>query len=109
MKYTTEQALLEIMRRRDRIVVARNRRACGRLSGAVGALFAALVLVIAVFPGRWGTASVSSVYGAFLLSREAGGYVLAAVIAFVLGVAVTMLSLRWHKNHKTRLMRRRRS
>ena len=52
-----------------------------------------LVLVIGLFPGS-GTAPAGSVYGAFLLSAEAGGCVLAAVIAFALGVAVTLLCLR---------------
>ena len=54
-------------------------------------------LVIGLFPGS-GTASAGSVYGAFLLSREADGYVLAAVIAFALGVCVTLLCARKKKN-----------
>ena len=41
-----------------------------------------------------------SVYGAFLLSQEAGGYVMTAVIAFALGVAVTLLCLRLQKRNK---------
>ena len=57
-----------------------------------------LVLVIGLFPGS-GTASAGSVYGAFLLSREAGGYVLAAVIAFALGVCVTLLCARKKENN----------
>ena len=57
-----------------------------------------LVLVIGLFPGS-GTAYAGSVYGAFLLSRKAGGYVLAAVIAFALGVCVTLLCARKKKNN----------
>ena len=93
MKYTTEEALAEILRRSEQVLIRRNRRAVRRLSGASGALLAVLVVVIGLFPGS-GTASAGSVYGAFLLSREAGGYVLAAVIAFALGVTVTLLSLK---------------
>ena len=97
MKYTTEEALAEIMRRSEGIVLRRNRRSCRRLSGAAGALFAVLVLVIALLPGRTEAASIGSVYGSFLLSAESGGYVLASVIAFTLGVVVTLLCLKMKK------------
>ena len=97
MKYTTEEALAEIMRRSDQIIIRRDRRACRRLSGAAGALLTALVLVIALLPETAATAYNGSVYGSFLLSAEAGGYVLAAVIAFALGVAVTLLCLKRKK------------
>ena len=97
MKYTTEEALAEIMTRRDQIILRRDRRACRKLSGAAGALFAVLVLVIALLPGKATVSSSGSVYGSFLLSQEAGGYVLAAVIAFALGVCVTLLCLKVKK------------
>ena len=103
MKYTTEEALAEIMQRRDQIILRRDRRACRMLSGTAGALFAVLVLVIALLPGKATVSSSGSVYGSFLLSQEAGGYVLAAVIAFALGVCVTLLCLRYRRrktNHK---------
>ena len=98
MKYTSEEALAEIMRRSEQITILReNRRACKRFSAAAGALFAVLVLVIALMPGKAGITSAGSVYGAFLLSQQAGGYVLASVIAFTLGVAVTLLCLNLKK------------
>lgn len=97
MKYTTEEAVAEIMRRSDQIIIRRDRRACRRLSGAAGALLTALVLVIALLPETAAPAYNGSVYGSFLLSAEAGGYVLAAVIAFALGVAVTLLCLKRKK------------
>lgn len=102
MKYTTEEALAEILRRSDQAVIRRSRRACRLLSGLSGALLAALALVIAALPEGPAAGSSGSVYGAFLLSREAGGYVLAAVIAFVLGVLVTMLTLRLKKGKHRR-------
>lgn len=100
MKYTTEEALFEILRRSEQIVLRRNRRACRFFSGLVGVLFALLVLVIAFLPGRTGMAPTGSVYGSFLLSQEAGGYVLAAVVAFALGVAVTLLCLKIRERRK---------
>lgn len=100
MKYTTEEALVEIMKRRDQIIIRRDRRACRMLSGTAGALVAVLVLVIALLPGKVTVASSGSVYGSFLLSQEAGGYVLASVVAFALGVAVTLLCLKIRERRK---------
>lgn len=90
MKYTTQEAMQEIMRRSEIVAFRRNRKVCQRLSAAAAVLFAALVLVIVVFPGEAGTGASGSVYGSFLLSKAAGGYVLAAVIAFALGIVVTL-------------------
>ena len=97
MKYSTENALSEILSRSERIVVRRSRRVDRILTGTVGVLFLALVLVIALAHGSAVKTATDSVYGAFLLSTEVGGYLLAAVIAFALGVAVTLLSLRRRK------------
>ena len=95
MKYTTEEALEEIMRRREEIVIRRERREFRILSGAAGALFALLILVTAAVHEKPEFVSAGSVYGAFLLGQEAGGYVLTAVIAFVLGVTVTLLCIKF--------------
>ena len=61
--------------------------------------------------GQGNTMNVTggTIYGAIMLSREGGGYVLAAVIAFVLGVVITMLTRRYreqpHDNTVTRMTR----
>ena len=91
MKYTTEEALTEIMRRKNQIVLRRSRRSCQVLSGVSAVLMAFLLLVICMMPGSPGSAFTGTVYGSFLLSAEAGGYVLAAVLAFILGVVITLL------------------
>lgn len=96
MKYTTEEALEEIRKRKEKITEKRNRRMMAGMTAAAAVLTAALVALIGLFSGEGMTYS-DSVYGSFLLSREAGGYVLAAVIAFVLGVVVTLLCLKWKK------------
>ena len=101
MKYTTKEALEQIMSRRERIVRQRDRRISRILSGTAGVMFAALVLEIALLPGKPGVESSGSVYGSFILSPEAGGYVLAAVIAFALGVCVTLLCLHRRKKKPT--------
>jgi len=101
LKYSTDEAIAEILQRRERIVVRRRRRTCRVLSGAAGTLLLTLVLAIRLIPERTAVFSAESVYGSFLLSQEAGGYVLASVIAFVLGAAAAWLALRSRRNGKT--------
>ena len=97
MKYTTEAALHEVLRRKEQITFRRCRNTLRALSGIVGILFVLLVGMIAFSPDGVLFAPEGTVYGSFLLSAEAGGYVAAAVIAFALGVCVTLLCLRRHK------------
>ena len=95
MKYTKEEMVSEILKRSDKVRNERKRRTVRCLGAASAALFAALVIVIGVMPaGMSGTYAENTRYGAFLLGHETGGYVLAAVIAFVLGVTVTLLALK---------------
>ena len=95
MKYNTEQALSEVLRRRTvQIERKRERRKTRGLAGATAALFVILIAAVqglaGILPGEYS----ESVYGAFRLSQSAGGYVLAGVIAFVLGAALTLVCLR---------------
>ena len=103
MKYTSEETMTESMGRSGQIAILRtDRRACKRFSAAAGALFAVLVLVIAGMQGKPVLTSAGSVYGAFLLSQQGGGYVLASVIAFTLGVAVTLLCMKLKQSPQKR-------
>ena len=63
-------------------------------------LMAFLLLVICMMPGSPGSAFTGTVYGSFLLSAESGGYVLAAVVAFVLGIVTTLLCLKIRNKRK---------
>ena len=90
MKYSTEERVKIALRRGEALARSRDRRIGRGLSASAGVLFAILVLVICMLPGGASASSPGSVYGAFLLSAEAGGYILSAVIAFLLGVAVTL-------------------
>ena len=95
VKYTTDEFVSLALRRGAE---KRNRRVCRRLSGTAGVLLAALVLVIGALPGGASASLPGTVYGAFLLSAQAGGVVLAAVLAFLLGVAVTLLCVKRKTN-----------
>ena len=70
------------------------------LSGVSAMLMAFLLLVICMMPGSPGSAFTGTVYGSFLISAESGGYVLAAVLAFVLGIVTTLLCLKSRNNRK---------
>ena len=95
MKYTNEEMVSEILKRSDKVRDERRKRNSLYLGTASAVLLAALIAVIGFMPtGMSGGYTENTMYGAFLLGREAGGYVLAAVIAFVLGVTVTLLAVK---------------
>lgn len=90
MKYSTEEALKEINRRAGVILKKRERRITNALATTAGITLIALFAVI----GKFSAVEIpesQSMYGAFILSAEAGGYVLTAFLGFILGVCVTLL------------------
>lgn len=97
MKYTTEEALSEIMNRKDRIIVRRNRFECRILSVVVGILSVMLISMFILLKDDPAETSSGTVYGAFLLGKEAGGYMIVALLAFVLGMAVVMLCQKYRR------------
>lgn len=102
MKYDRAETLREVLRRRDILLKKRRRRAIQSLSCLSLALTAMLLTTIRQLadPGAAGVdGSAASVYGSFLLSDEAGGYVLVGVAAFVLGIVFTFLCLRLRKTN----------
>lgn len=95
MKYEKETAFQEILLRGNRLR-KRKEQAVTRGLGACSAVLAALV---ALSIGALSKASLPgtgrSAYGAFLLTAEAGGYVLSAVLTFTAGVIITNLCVRY--------------
>ncbi len=92
MGYTDEEILREALLRSKNVLRRRRERTTRVLAGASAALLTGLIVLIALMPAQLtGTYSQSSLYGSLMLGREAGGYVLVAVIAFLLGVSVTVL------------------
>jgi uncharacterized protein with GYD domain len=90
MKYSTEEALKEINRRAGVILKKRDRRITNALATTAGITLIALFAVI----GKFSAVEIpesQSMYGAFILSSEAAGYVLTATLGFILGVCVTFL------------------
>ena len=94
MKYDRETALREIVLRGERLRRKKERAMTQALAAASAGLFAALALCVCVMPYPVEPEIAKSAYGAFLLTAEAGGYVLAAVIAFIVGAVVTAVIIR---------------
>lgn len=98
MKYSTDEALDEILRRSENIERKRVKRSMHALSSAAGGLMAALIIVIAVL-SESGTAGMEeSTMGSFMLSAKAGGYIIVAVLAFIAGAILTMATQRYRQS-----------
>ncbi|MBR4783811.1 MAG: hypothetical protein IK012_00950 [Fibrobacter sp.] len=98
MKYTTERALCEIKRRAKIIKLRHDRKITNILTASASFCLIALFAVISIFSNSR-VSGVQSEYGAFILPAEAGGYVLVAVLGFVLGVCVTLIIKYSKKKH----------
>lgn len=94
MQYTVDEALQETMRRAEALRRKRDRRVKHVLLGGTAVLACALFgFAYELVPHGFSLGETA--YGAFLLPSEAGGYILAGVAAFIIGVLVTMLCLRY--------------
>ena len=97
---TDEERLSEL---HDRIKARRRmleRRKTSVIGAACTAITACLLLLI-FGEGKAHNAGVVGIYtGATMLFEGAGAYVLVAVLAFMIGTAVTLICLRRQKNRK---------
>ena len=88
----------EILRRGKALKRKREQLTNRILAGSSAGLLAALALCIRRIGGGDGSEKgIRTAYGAFLLPRESGIYVIASVIAFALGVTVTLLCVHYRK------------
>ena len=90
MKYTRENALKEIKRRANEIRRKRDKKITGILAASACFSFISLLAIISIFAGTQ-VSTTPSKYGSFILSTETGGYVLTAIIGFILGVSVSFI------------------
>ncbi len=97
---TTDEQLREILKRSDRI--AEKRKLRSRMLTDVVSLCACVSLMIvtaAFLPGTAPSSASGSAdhYGSLILSTSHMGYVVIAVIAFIAGVFVTLLSQHYRR------------
>ncbi len=97
MKYTSQEQMEQILNRSAQLREEKERHRTGALSASAGALV--LVLAVSIIAlGRTGyVEEARGAYGAFLLSPDVGGYVLVAVLAFAVGVLLTVLIHRYRQ------------
>ena len=87
---STDELMIEILRRKE---ICLARRQVRRLTAAGAGLAALLLTALFIVPGITGGVEPYTAHamGAMLLSPEAGGYVIVALLAFILGIIVTLL------------------
>jgi len=95
-----EARLDEIFRRAEAVRRKQGKNRTRLLGGATMALALVLTLLIGGFAGR-GAEVHSTALGAFLLGPEAGGYVIVALLAFMLGIVAALLAQK-HRRMKQR-------
>ena len=90
-----EDQMDEIRRRSSLYREKKQIRRLSLLATGIGAL---LIAVLVFAPGVSGTVGESSsVLGATILGPEAGGYVIAALLSFALGIIVTLITQKYRK------------
>jgi len=98
MRKDAERTAL-ILRRTQALRRRRRIRGNAVWSALCCALCASLVGLFRALTGDAGAGYVPGLYGSALLYGGAGGYVLAGVLSFALGVAVTVLCIRYKKKN----------
>ncbi len=97
MRYDADEALRLTLERAGTLRRRNTHRRTIALSVGTGGCACALLCFGYSLVARCGAALGEADYGAFLLPSHAGGYILAAVLAFAAGVLVTLLCLRNRK------------
>ena len=96
MKYASDEALEKIFTKSKEIRAKRERRTAVILSTVTAVLSILLIGTVQLLKGQGIKEASATTLGAFLLPSEAGGYVLAGVLAFLLGVAVAWWAV-WYR------------
>ena len=105
--YDTAERLRRVKLRARELRCNKENRLLGGLSAVCVVLLVSITGVIGIMTGG-APGMVSGFYGATLLYDDAGAYVLVGMLAFVAGVIVTMLCLRYRgKNRWVNTTRRR--
>ena len=96
----TDEQLQEIMRRAETVKEKRSIRKRLRASALASCVCVILLIAVSVYLPRLTAISQDTAagqYGSLLLAASYMGYVVVGVLAFALGVCVTLLSIQWRK------------
>ena len=93
MKYTLDESMQEFEKRLELQQKKKRKRTSAALFSGIGALSVMLVFALSAVIDPTVPNQGESSYGSFLLSQEAGGYLIVALIGFVLGILLTFTIL----------------
>ena len=96
----TDDQLHEILRRAEIVTEKRSRRKSLLTDGAAACVCLVLLLAVAVYLPRLTpvqSENTVSRYGSLLLGASYVGYVIVGLLAFALGICVTLLCVHWKK------------
>lgn len=99
MKYTEDEAFEEVLKRGRVLKRKHAKKTAALLSASASLVMVTLVLMIGSLGGAGAGIKGKSAYGSFLLPTEAGGYILVAFVAFVIGIGVTLGIQKYRKDH----------
>ncbi len=99
---TSEERIASLHTRMDALWERRERRKTAGLGAGCGALAVCLIMMI-VSEGRPSSGGTAGLYsGATMLFENAGGYVTAAIAAFMAGVIITVACIRFKTKHESK-------
>lgn len=97
MRGDIDEMLHEVTSRSEKIRKKTEQKIIRIMSFTSCVLGLSLVCVISVLSQYGGAEGTPSVYGSTLIAETAGGYVIVAVISFLLGVLVTYITQRYRR------------
>lgn len=95
MRYDPDEALRLTLERASRLRERRRKRQKAVLSLGAGGCACAILAFGYALAAQGGVSLTEADFGAFLLPSNAGSYILAGVVAFAAGVAITLLCIRY--------------
>ena len=102
MQYTTNESLQQVLERSERVRRKRERRRLTVYSLSVCAILLTLTLALSSAPLALPDGDAGSALGSFLLKPETGGIIAAIVLAFALGILVTLFCIRQKRTNNER-------
>ncbi|MBR6146907.1 MAG: hypothetical protein IKQ44_00965 [Lachnospiraceae bacterium] len=95
MRYTDDEVVREILRRSKKISYERRKKRDAILIAATVMFAICASGIILLIPVGNKIYDTRTLYGSFLLNPSTGGYILVALIAFVIGIAVAIICKRY--------------
>lgn len=93
MKYSLDESMHEFEKRIEILQKKRQKRLSRVLMSGVGMMSVVLIVALSIVIGPTTPGQGEGLYGSFLLSQDAAGYVIIALIAFILGILLTVTVL----------------